>query len=51
MWLRRILKGIGILVSVLVVLVIDLVVYVQLTWDLPVRREVRQIDTLSLRFL
>jgi mono/diheme cytochrome c family protein len=37
-WLRRILKGIGILIGVLVVLVIGLVAYVQLTWDRPVSR-------------
>ncbi len=41
-WLRRILKGLGILVGVLVVLVIGLVVYVQLTWDRPVSRAVPQ---------
>ena len=37
-WLRRILKGFAILVGVLVVLVIGLVVFVQLTWDRPVNR-------------
>jgi putative copper resistance protein D len=40
--LRRILKGLGILISVLVVLVIGLVAYVQLTWDHPVSRAVPQ---------
>ena len=39
-WLRRILKGLGILVGVLVVLVIGLVTYVQLTWNRPVSRAV-----------
>jgi mono/diheme cytochrome c family protein len=41
-WLRRILKALGILIGVLVVLVIGLVLYVQLTWDRPVSREVAQ---------
>jgi len=41
-WLRRILKGLGIVVGVLVVLVIGLVGYVQLTWDRPVGRPVPQ---------
>ncbi len=41
-WLRRILKGLGILIGVLVVLVIGLVAYVQLTWDRPVKRAVPQ---------
>ncbi|TKJ29529.1 MAG: hypothetical protein CEE40_07895 [Chloroflexi bacterium B3_Chlor] len=41
-WLRRILKGVGIVVGVLVVLVIGLVTYVQLTWDRPVSRAVPQ---------
>ncbi len=41
-WLRRILKGLGILVGVLVVLFIGLVLYVQLTWDRPVSRAVPQ---------
>jgi mono/diheme cytochrome c family protein len=36
--LKRILKGLGILVGVLVVLVIILAVYVQLSWDRPVSR-------------
>ncbi len=40
--LKRILKGLGILVGVLVVMIIGLVVYVQLTWDRPVNREVRE---------
>jgi len=37
-WLRRILKGLGILIGVLIVLVIGFAVYVQLTWDQPVIR-------------
>ena len=37
-WVRRILKGLGILVGVLLLLVIILVVYVQLAWDRPVSR-------------
>jgi mono/diheme cytochrome c family protein len=41
-WLRRILKGLVILLGVLVVLVVGLVVFVQLTWDRPVSREVRE---------
>ena len=41
-WLRRILKGFAILVGVLVVLVIGLVVFVQLTWDRPVNRPAPQ---------
>jgi mono/diheme cytochrome c family protein len=41
-WLRRILKGFAILVGVLVVLVIGLVVFVQLTWDSPVKRAAPQ---------
>jgi len=41
-WLRRILKGLGILVGVLIVLFIGLVFYVQLTWDRPVSRAVPQ---------
>jgi len=41
-WLRRILKGLGILVGVLVVLIIGLALYVQLTWDSPVSRTVPQ---------
>lgn len=41
-WLRHILKGLGILVGVLVVLIIGLVLYVQLTWDSPVSRAVPQ---------
>jgi mono/diheme cytochrome c family protein len=41
-WLRRILKGFGILVGVLMLLVIILVVYVQLAWDRPVKRAAPQ---------
>ena len=40
--LKRILKGLGILVGVLVVLVIILAVYVQLAWDRPVSRPAPQ---------
>jgi hypothetical protein len=36
-WLRRILKGLGILIGVLVVPVIGLVVYVQLTRNVECR--------------
>ena len=41
-WLRRILKGLGILIGALVVLIIGLVVFVQLTWDRPVSRAAPQ---------
>ncbi|MGE5264939.1 MAG: c-type cytochrome [Acidobacteriota bacterium] len=41
-WLRRILKGLAILVGVLVVLVIGLVGYVQIFADRPLERPVRQ---------
>jgi mono/diheme cytochrome c family protein len=41
-WLRRILKGLGILIGVLIVLVIGLVIYVQLAWDRPVSRPAPQ---------
>ena len=41
-WVRRILKGLGILVGVLLLLVIILVVYVQLAWDRPVKRAALQ---------
>src|SRR5512141_990164 len=41
-WLRRILKGMAILVGVLVILVLGLVGYVQLFSDRPLDRPVRQ---------
>ena len=41
-WLRRILKGLGVLLGVLVVLAIILIVYVQLAWDRPVSRPAPQ---------
>jgi mono/diheme cytochrome c family protein len=41
-WLRRILKGLGILFGVLAVLAVGLVVFVQLTWDRPSMREIRE---------
>jgi mono/diheme cytochrome c family protein len=41
-WLRRILKGLGIVVGILVVLVIGLLIYVQVTWDRPVSRAAPQ---------
>lgn len=41
-WVRRILKGLGILLGLLVILIIGLVVYVQLTWDRPVVRDIRE---------
>jgi mono/diheme cytochrome c family protein len=40
--LKRILKGLGILVGVLLLLVIILAVYVQLAWDRPVKRAAPQ---------
>ncbi|MGD2157026.1 MAG: c-type cytochrome [Anaerolineales bacterium] len=42
-WLKRILKGFGLLAGVLVVLVIGLFVFVQLTWDRPENRPVPQL--------
>lgn len=39
-WFTRILKGVGIVVGVLAVLVMGLVVFVQLTWNRPVSRPV-----------
>lgn len=39
-WFTRILKGLGIVVGVLAVLVMGLVVFVQLTWNRPVSRPV-----------
>lgn len=41
-WLRRILKVLGILVGALLVLILILVVFVQLTWDRPVSRAAPQ---------
>lgn len=41
-WLRRVLKGLGILIGVLVVLIVGLVGYVQLFADRPLDRPVRQ---------
>jgi mono/diheme cytochrome c family protein len=40
--LRRIFKGLGILLGLLVVLIVGFVVYVQLIWNQPVLREVRE---------
>ena len=41
-WLKLILKGLGIFVGVLLLLIIILVVYVQLAWDRPVSRPAPQ---------
>lgn len=41
---RRILKGTGVVLAVLVVLIIGLVIFAQFTWDKPVSREVRQMN-------
>jgi len=41
-WLRRILKGLGILIGVLIMLVIGLVIYVQLAWNRTVSRPAPQ---------
>jgi mono/diheme cytochrome c family protein len=41
-WSMRVLKGLGVAVGVLVVLVIGLVVFVQLTWNRPVSRPVSE---------
>jgi mono/diheme cytochrome c family protein len=41
-WLKRILKGVGIFLGVLLLVVIILVVYVQLAWDRPVNRPAAQ---------
>jgi mono/diheme cytochrome c family protein len=46
-WLKRILKGLGILVGVLLMLVIILAVYVQLAWDRPVSRPASQMAALA----
>jgi mono/diheme cytochrome c family protein len=46
-WLRRILKGLGVLIGVLIVLVIGLLIYVQLAWNRPVKREVSQMTAPS----
>ncbi len=46
-WLRRILKGLGILIGVLTVLVIGLVIYVQLAWSRPLSRPAPQMTAPS----
>ncbi len=48
-WLRRILKGLAILVGVLVVLAIGLAGYVQLFSDRPLDRPVRQMKAPQTR--
>ncbi len=39
---RRILKGLGVVLGVLAVLIVGFVVFVQFTWDRPVVREIRE---------
>jgi mono/diheme cytochrome c family protein len=41
-WIKRVLKGVGVIAGILLLVVIILVVYVQLAWDRPVNRPAAQ---------
>jgi mono/diheme cytochrome c family protein len=46
-WLRRILKGLGVFIIILVVIVVGLLIFVQVGWDRPFNRDVSDMNAPS----